>query len=208
MSFREFCLECRRARRVCQCADIVKFESGPVFVILTHPVERRMKTGTGRLTHLCISNSVLIEGVAFENDPQVSALLADPRYFPVVLYPGRNSVDVRELAAVPAGRRLLIFVIDTKWSLAKSVLNRSPNLKALPQIRFAPTQPSFLHQVRRQPDPSCLSTLEAVHYLLETISPGRPEHVHLVSAFQKMVERQLSFSASPTRRHRLKPTLR
>ncbi|MBI3544895.1 MAG: DTW domain-containing protein [Deltaproteobacteria bacterium] len=199
MGFREFCLECRRARRVCQCADIRKLATDQVFAILTHPVERRMKTGTGRLAHLCISNSVLIEGAGFKDDPRVNALIEDPRYFPTVLYPGRASIEIQELA-VPQDRRLLMFVVDTKWSLAKSVLNRSPNLKALPQIRFTPTRPSGFH-IRRQPRANCLSTIEAIHFVLERLAPGTAEHSHLIEAFDKMVRRQMDFESKPTRRH-------
>jgi DTW domain-containing protein YfiP len=168
-------------------------------VILTHPIERRMKTGTGRLTHICITNSIFLEGVEFRDDPRVNGLIRDPRYFPVVLYPGMNAVDVSAMAW-PPDRRLLIFVIDTKWGHAKGVLNRSPNLKALPQIRFSPSKPSAM-QFREQPRFECLSTIEAVHFLLEHLAPGRPEHANLIYAFDKMVRRQLDFESTPTRRH-------
>lgn len=200
MTAREFCLICRRARRVCQCADIRRFEAGPVFVILTHPVERRMKTGTGRMAHLCLSNSILIEGVGFGNDERVNALINDPKYFPVLLSPGKTAVDVHAFKP-PVDRQLLIFAVDSKWSLVKSVLNRSPNLKGLPRICFTPERPSQI-EIREQPDPACLSTIEAVHYVLEALSPGVPEHSFLISAFQKMVQRQLDFESRPTRRHR------
>lgn len=197
MNFRELCLRCRRAQRVCQCADIRTFTVEPTFVILIHPVERRMKTGTGRMAHLCLSNSLLFEGVGFRDDERVNALLRDPQYYPVLLYPGKTSVPVSELAP-PSDRRLLVFVIDSTWNLAKTVLNRSPNLAALPQIFFVPDRPSNF-KIRRQPHPNCLSTIEAIHYLLEKWSPGREEHGYLIHAFDKMVERQLSFPKS--RRH-------
>lgn len=200
MSSREFCLTCRRAVRVCQCADIRRFESAPVFVILTHPTERRMKTGTGRMAHLCLSNSILIEGVDFKDNEQVNALLNEPKYFPVLLSPGKEAMDLKSFEP-PRERRLLIFVIDSKWSLVKTVLNRSPNLKALPQICFTPTKPSTI-EIREQPNPVCLSTIEAVHFVLETFSPGAPEHSHLLYAFNKMVQRQLDFESTPNRRHR------
>jgi DTW domain-containing protein YfiP len=163
-----------------------------------------MKTGSGRLTHLCISNSIFIEGVEFRDDPRVNGLIQDPRYFPVVLFPGLDAVDVSEMKR-PADRRLLIFVIDTKWSLAKGVLNRSPNLKKLPQIRFTPPKPSTM-QYREQPRTECLSTIEAVHYILENLAPGRPEHANLIYAFDKMVRRQLDFESTPNHRHRFRRT--
>jgi DTW domain-containing protein YfiP len=200
MSFRELCLRCRRAQKVCQCADIRSFESGPIFVILTHPIERRMKTGTGRMAHLCLSNSIYIEGAQFHENERINTLIQDPKYFPIVLYPGKAAVEIQQIAPTH-DRRLLIFVIDGTWNLAKTMLNRSPNLAALPQIRFTPTKLSNF-QIRKQPNPLCLSTIEAVHHLLETIEPGRQEHSYLLEAFDKMVQRQLEYSKQPSRRHR------
>lgn len=194
---RELCLRCRRAKRVCQCADVRPFEPEPIFVILMHPIERRKKTGTGRMTHLCLSNSIFIEGTGFAEHALVNELIADPRYYPVVLYPGASSLDLGELKT-PESRRLLIFVVDSTWNLAKTMLKRSPNLRALPQIRFTPKKLST-YRIRRQPDPICLSTIEAVHHMLETLHPGRPEHANLLHAFDRMVERQIDFGRS--RRH-------
>lgn len=192
MTFREMCLNCRRAKSVCQCLDLRPFHTEPFFVILIHPIERRMKTGTGRLAHLCLRDSVIFEGTGFADDKRVNSLIEDPRFFPVVLYPGKSSADLSELKR-PQDRRLLIFVIDSTWNLAKTMLNRSPNLTALPQVRFTPKKLSN-YRIRRQPKPICLSTIEAIHQMLECIEPGRPEYNHLIEAFDRMVERQLGFA--------------
>ncbi|HRK01168.1 MAG TPA: tRNA-uridine aminocarboxypropyltransferase [Oligoflexia bacterium] len=200
MNHRPFCLGCRRAQKVCQCADVRRFEADPVFVILMHPVERRMKTGTGRLAHLCVSNSILIEGANFANHPRVSELISDPRYFPVLLHAGAEATSLQNLD-LPKDRRLLIFIIDTKWSMVKTVLNQSPNLKALPKVCLVPSRPSGFH-TRRQPKPNYLSSIEAIHHVVEQLSPGRPEHAVLLEVFDKMVERQLGFQSHPTHRHR------
>ena len=59
------------------------------FVFLMHPKEfKHEKAATGRLTHLCLSNSFVQVGVDFDADEAVRAVMDDARNFPVLLYPG------------------------------------------------------------------------------------------------------------------------
>jgi DTW domain-containing protein len=65
------------------------------FVFLMSPKEfKEEKAGTGRLTHLCLPNSELHMGKGFEHDEAVRALLADPANFCVLLYPGRDALNL------------------------------------------------------------------------------------------------------------------
>ena len=48
------------------------------FVFLMHPKEfKKEKAATGRLTHLCLANSEIFMGIAFDAHEQVQALLHD-----------------------------------------------------------------------------------------------------------------------------------
>jgi DTW domain-containing protein len=63
---RRLCTQCRLAAVVCDCARLKPFDARIKFVILIHPEEVRRRIATGRLSHLMLKNSDLIEGESFE----------------------------------------------------------------------------------------------------------------------------------------------
>ncbi len=193
--FRNLCLRCLRAESVCLCSEIRPIRPNFRIVLLQHPKERKNTIGTARLTHLCIENSVLIPGTEFDADPKVNAIIDDPKNFCVTLFPGEKSVNVsekpRELFGYTSGdpRTLTVFVIDGNWANAKSMLRKSTRLTALPQIRFTPTKRSN-YRVRKQPNPLCLSTIEATHQLIQVLDPSlNPDF--MITLFTRMIDRQI-----------------
>ena len=168
------------------------------FVFLMHPYEhKRVKANTGRLTHLCLRDSELHLGICFDEHEAVQALLDDPANFPVLLYPGRESRDLSkgELhAADLAGRRLVVFLLDATWRLVRPMLRTSLSLQRLPRIMFSNAAPSR-YVIKQQPEPGCLSTLEATHELLVALERAgldayaQPEQ--LLGLFQRMQDFQI-----------------
>lgn len=210
--FRAVCRNCRKATSTCYCARIKPFTSAPEFVILIHPKENRKRVGTGRLTHLCIKNSILLEGVDFSRHPVVDAILADESRWPMVLYPGPGSVDVSADATakleslVPSSKKLVLFVIDGSWFCAKKMLRVSRNLSKLPQLKFTPPNRS-IYQIRRQPKAICFSTLEAVHFMIDQLSGSKRwpcdqprAHGNLLEVFRFMIDQQLAHVSEPGQR--------
>lgn len=197
---REMCATCRQPDFSCFCPEIRPFHSDIHFAILIHPIESRRRIATGRMSHLTLQNSSLIEGQDYRANPRVNALLQDPENDCRILYPGPLATDLGRLppaervtALTPAaGRRLVVFVIDGTWATARKMMRMSENLAPLPRLAFTPTRPSNF-RVRKQPRPECFSTLEAIHQLLEFSSPERPEHAGLLHVFDHMVEKQLNF---------------
>jgi DTW domain-containing protein YfiP len=150
------------------------------------------------MAHLCIQNSRLIQGTEFDDDSRVRELIADPQNHCVVLFPGANSIqidaaDSRTLAdAFPENKTLVVFVIDGTWACAKRMVRRSRNLSSLQQICFSPKKESE-YRIRKQPDSHCLSTIEAVHRILEILDPSVDPGI-LLQVFRTMVEQQISYS--------------
>lgn len=172
------------------------------FVFLMHPYEaRRVRANTGRLTHLCLRDSELHLGVSFEGHEAVQALIDDPQNFPVLLYPGRGARDLSkgELPAADlAGRRLVVFLLDATWRLVRPMLRLSPNLQKLPRIMFTGAAPSR-YTIKRQPEPGCLSTLEATHELLLALDRSGldvyTQPAQLLDVFQRMQDFQIRCAA-------------
>jgi len=185
---------------------IQPFDTQIRFVILMHPKEaRKEKCGTGRLCHLALKNSRLLVGVDFSNDDEVNALIGDPAYHSVVLFPSAEAVNLSQdgYKCLDGGEKeVQVFVVDGTWSLAGKILRLSKNIQALPAVSFTPRQPSKF-QIKKQPRAECLSTLESIHLLLKLgqeqgVETAEDEIEQLPEVFGRLVDIQLE-CASPRR---------
>ncbi len=182
------------------------------FVILMHPYEhKRVKANTGRLTHLCLADSELHLGIGFDEHEAVQALINDPRNFPVLLYPGRDSRDLSkgELPVADlAGRRLVVFLLDATWRLVRPMFRTSLSLQRLPRIMFTNAAPSR-YIIKRQPEPGCLSTLEATHELLGALDRAGldvySQPTQLIDLFHRMQDFQIRRAAETALRGDRRP---
>ncbi|HYD82570.1 MAG TPA: tRNA-uridine aminocarboxypropyltransferase [Opitutus sp.] len=204
---RETCYRCFWPKPLCWCSSIQPIAPRTKFVFLMHPKEfKQEKAATGRLAHLCLTSSEIHMGVSFENDEAVNALIRDPRHLAVLLYPGPNARNLSnsELSPVELGsRQLVVFLLDATWACARKMLRLSPTLQQLPRIMFTPSTPSR-YVIKQQPQPGCLSTLEAVHETLTALERSgldrydRPEQ--LLTLFARMQDYQIRCAQDPSRR--------
>ena len=198
--YRESCLNCFRPLSHCLCNFIKPFDTLIHFVILMHPQEaKKVRNGTGRLAHLALSNSEIFFGLDFSIHSDVQALLSDKKYNPFILYPGKTSKDISKYDPEQFsknGKIPLVFVIDGTWKAAKKMMKMSQNLHDLPRISISPKEPSrFL--IKQQPNSLCLSTIEAIYFLLFEFEKKGLEnldghHENLLTVLDQMVKIQLS----------------
>ncbi len=208
---RETCYRCFWPKPLCWCGSIVPMPTRTRFVFLMHPKEfKQEKAATGRLTHLCLPNSAVHMGIAFDAHAEVQALLADPQLYPVLLYPGREAFNLS--TAAPAAladfsralgtRTLVVILLDATWALGRKMLKLSPSLQRLPRLMFTPAAPSR-YVIKQQPHEGCLSTLEAVHELLlaleRTALDTYADRTQLLALFDRMQQFQLRCAADPDR---------
>lgn len=182
--------------------------SATKFVILMHPHEvKRVKVNTGRFTALSFQDAEILVGVGFVDCTRLRELVADPAYYPVLLYPrtGAANVSKGELGLADlGGRRLLVIVVDATWALAKKMVKLSPILQRLPALMFTPSVKSRW-TVKRQPDELCLSTLESVHCLMLALEQAgldryeRPDQ--LLTVFTALNEFQVACANDPAKRN-------
>ncbi|WP_438483021.1 tRNA-uridine aminocarboxypropyltransferase [Oleiharenicola lentus] len=203
---RVMCYKCYWPQPLCWCASITPMPSRTKFVFLMHPYEfKRIKANTGRLTHLCLADSELHIGISFDEHDKVQALINDPQNYPVLLYPSREARDLSkgELHAEDfAGKRLVVFLLDATWRLVRPMLRTSLTLQRLPCIMFSNAAPSR-YVIKRQPEPGCLSTLEATHELLLALDRSGLDHyaqpTQLLEVFQRMQDFQIRCTAENKR---------
>jgi len=198
---REFCLRCRRPKVNCLCPTEPPLETKTHIVLLMHPKEyRRQKTGTGRLACLNLANSELLHGLAFDEHPRVRTLLGDPGNYPALLYPGPTAIDLGAPGAASgfaektAGKKLVVFLIDSTWACANAVIRESPGLLRLPRLQFRSSEKSRW-VIKRQPKEYYLSTIEAIHELFCALEGAGledyPDKERLLGVFMAMQEYQV-----------------
>lgn len=176
------------------------------FVFLMHPKEfKREKANTGRLTHLCLAESEIHMGIAFDDHEAVQDLIRDPQNFVVLLYPGptaRNLSNGDLSEADLQGRRLIVLLLDSTWSGARKMLRLSPSLQRLPRIMFHSSLKSR-YVIKQQPQDGCLSTLEATHELLLALErtglDRYPLPEQLLNVFARMQDFQIKCAQDPAR---------
>jgi DTW domain-containing protein YfiP len=185
---------------------ISPFESEPRFIILTQPREAKHRLGTGRMAHLCLANSLLLEGVDFSNDDRVNREIDDPANCLVLLHLSLSSINLSRLTwserrtLEPNHRKLIVFVLDGTWKSVRKMIRLSKNLARLPKICFDPPTPSA-YRIRREPRPQCYSTIEAIHQVIELLAFGaapqmplsRP-HDTMLGVLRSVIDRQMTFT--------------
>lgn len=183
---RPTCERCGRPEVGCWCRDLPQVQTRTRVVFVQHPREERMAVGTARMAHLCLPNSTLFVGETAE-DPGLVAAFSDPERPPVLLFPAPGAPDI--LIDPPRGPVTLV-VVDGTWSQAGKLVRRNPRLAALPRYAFRPPAASA-YRIRREPRPDCVSTIEALAYVLGVLE-GDPEGMRvLLEPFRRMVEFQI-----------------
>lgn len=189
--FGKRCWQCRRPGALCYCHLIVPFASQPQFVILIHPRERRRATNSGRMAHLCLTNSWLFEEASFVNHSELATIIDDSKHRCGLLFPGDHSLDLKLWAKGGSVTQQDIYIIlDGTWAQAKTMLRDSPMLQQLPTVGFTPATPSRF-RIRRQPKPHCYGTLETIDFIIKEVGASAPANC-LLSVFDYMVETQIA----------------
>ncbi len=204
--YRDLCLSCFRPRQICFCSSIRPFNTYFTFRILMHPKEaKREHVGTGRLANAALDNCEIIIGSDFDQHQTVQELINSPIYFPMLLYPGKNSINLSSspLSLEFFNKRMpLLFIIDGTWAAAKAMMRESKTLHHLPRLSFDPTIESKF-AIKQQPQKFCLSTIESIYYVLRCLESHGLENIGtqkevLLESLAKLVNFQIKCASDPT----------
>jgi DTW domain-containing protein YfiP len=199
---RTMCYTCRRPALVCVCADIRPVHTRFRIVILQHPQEARRTISTARIVTLSLPGSRHFVGVDFSSNRQLVECVTQPPGPVYLVYPERGAPEVGELHRRENGWPGVVptfILIDGTWAQARKIKNQNPILGGLPRVALSPDRPSN-YQIRKQPRPNCLCTVEAAELLLSRLEGPRSRYRPLLEAFERLVARQLAFKKrDPTR---------
>ena len=189
------CYRCFRPVAECFCDAIPTIDNRTEVLILQHIRERFHPFNTARIVQLALKNSTLLVD---ETDRLASIELPlKPRAG--LLYPGAEAKLLSDLA--PEERPEQLVILDGTWHHVKTFVRDLPALRALPCYKISPERPGR-YRIRREPNATSLSTLEATVAALTALEPETAGLEQLLDAFDRMVERQLIYHEAPTGRRR------
>ncbi len=176
------------------CSHVRPVETKTRFVILMHPKEyRKIRNGTGHLTHLSLPNSELHVGIDFSSHKRINEILDDEKNICYLLYPAKDAIEINSHKISKEGQDRVIFIIDSTWACAKKMLRLSKKISALQSISFTHTKTSEF-AIKEQPEDYCLSTIESVLTVMELLNENGDEKIgkesfeEFLNPFKKMIE--------------------
>ena len=194
---RERCYTCFRPMSSCMCKYTKKIETNTKFVILMHNKEfQKTKNGTGILTSLNLSNSVIFRGVDFTNHKQLNTILNDESNECYILYPSNDAINLSSEELPKNNKQKVLILIDSTWACSKTLLASSKNLQTLPRISFDVKKHSQF-VFKTQPTSYCLSTIETTQAILHLLNQQDIEKLrdneieNFIQPFEMMVRYQI-----------------
>jgi DTW domain-containing protein len=174
------CPRCLLQQRVCLCAELPVIATATRIVIVRHHLERFRSSNSGRLAHLALPNSELVDHGGSAGPARLPALEGA-----WLLYP---EGPVVETSPRPPPRQLV--VLDATWSQARRMFRKLGALRGLPVLRL-PDAPMPATRLRESPGPGRVSTIEAIARALRLVE-GDAVAAPLEALFQLAVERARS----------------
>jgi DTW domain-containing protein len=210
----EPCSTCGRQKAICVCDRVELLPTKKRVLILQHPRERDVELGSAQLVVASLPRSRLVVGLSWRSLEHALDEQVDPARW-AVIFPAKEvpedaiaqgyvltARDGRDL-----GPRSLqgVIVLDGSWSQAKTLWWRNPWLNRLPRLTLLPREPSIYGNLRREPRPAYLSTLESVADALMVLGEEQATREQLRRLFRTMVQRARDLkaktvAASPRRR--------
>lgn len=188
------CYRCQRPQSMCLCAGLPSVPTRTRVVVLQHPHERRHPFGTARFVRLCLPNGEVHTAYGGLRGDLLTPLELPPDT--AILYPHPAAEDLAALP--PADRPGALLLLDGTWAHAKRLYKMNPWLQGLRHVRLQPSAPSR-YRIRREPQADYVSTLEATVEALRILEPGTPGLDDLLSAFDRMIDRQVDHAATVQR---------
>ena len=167
----ERCPGCRLVPSHCLCSlrPVVPTRAG--VCLLMADIEPLKPSNTGWLIADVVPDTFAFGWARTEVAPGLLALLSDPQWQPLVVFPGEFVEAERVVTAVPASvpggledaKRPLFVLLDATWPEARKMFRKSPYLNHLPVLSLAPEQVSrYVLRRSRRGDHFCTAEVAAL----------------------------------------------
>jgi DTW domain-containing protein YfiP len=155
------CPHCRVIPAYCLCALRPDVSTRAGVCLVMSDIEPLKPTNTGWLIADVVSDTFAFSWARTVVDPALLALLADPQWAPVVVFPAEFVEPERVVTTAPvsAGKRPLFILLDATWPEACKMLRKSPYLDHIPVLTLQSDQLSR-YRIRRSRRDNHLCTSE------------------------------------------------
>ncbi|WP_088132957.1 tRNA-uridine aminocarboxypropyltransferase, partial [Acidovorax sp. T1m] len=179
----ERCAGCRLLPSHCLCALRPAVPTRAGMCLLMGDVEALKPSNTGWLIADVVADTFAFGWARTAVHPDLLALLADPQWQPVVVFPGDGVAPERLLHAMPrnaetapphsaTAKRPLFVLLDGTWPEARRMFRKSPYLDRLPVLILQPGQRSR-YRLRHALHDDHLCTAEVAALCLELAGETR-----------------------------------
>ena len=136
------CPRCRLAPTHCACASRTSVSTRAGVCLLMGEFEALKPSNTGWLVADVVPDTHAFAWSRTRVDPALLALLDDPRWRPVVVFPGEFAAPGRVITELPAdaSRRPLFILLDGTWAEARKAFRKSPYLDRFPVLSVTSEQ--------------------------------------------------------------------
>jgi hypothetical protein len=173
------CAGCRLIASHCVCALRPAVPTRAGVCLLMGDIEPLKPSNTGWLVADVVADTAAFGWSRTAVDSALLAMLADPQWQPVLVFPGEFVEARRVVTELPiaaacqaAGRRPLFVLLDGTWSEARKMFRKSPYLDALPVLSLNPGQAS-VYRLRRAAHGHHFCTAEVAAQCLELAGETR-----------------------------------
>ncbi len=165
------CAGCRLAPTHCACASRPRVPTRAGMCLVMSEFEPLKPTNTGWLVADVVPDTHAFTWSRTQVDAGLLALLDDPAWQPVVVFPAEFAAPERVVGALPHDvgalpRRPLFVLFDGTWSEARKAFRKSPWLDRFPVLGLSPEQVSR-YRLRRSWHEHHFCTAEVAALCLE-----------------------------------------
>ena len=141
---------------------------------------------TARIAELGLTNCTIFTGEDFSQNQELLGIINSKKCF--LLFPGPNAIDSKKQIALQKPE--VVIILDGTWKKARRIYYCNPFLQSLPALFIDHDQQSS-YRIRKTPDKSALSTIEAAVILLRQVDNNNSSHQLLLDAFGRMIQMQI-----------------
>lgn len=161
------CPLCLLPQPDCICAAKPAPSSHSAFCFVMYKGEAYKPSNTGRLIADVAQENFAFVWDRTQPDPELLALLQNPKYAPIVVFPQQYAAPERCIDSVSTADKIPLFImLDGTWREAKKMFSKSPYLDSFPVLGIQPEH-SSLYQLREAAHDHQLCTAEVAIAVLE-----------------------------------------
>ena len=197
---RDVCPRCSRPTPACICSALPSepLETATRVLVLQHPAEAKRQIASVPLISMCMKSVLVTKGVSFSGDIEPLQQAVQSGFEPLLLFPSADAValDSVNASTLATGSKKLLVLIDGTWTQARHMVRHSPELlgRCTP-IKFDQRIDSIFNALRREPEPYCMSTVEACARALRFLEPSAAAQAaarHMDASLKLLVQGQIA----------------